>query len=67
MSPFNRPLTEPMAKISQLFRKEGLSTFVRWNWIFCCPPLIVTDEQIQEGLNMIDRALDLADAYVTVG
>jgi len=64
MSPFNRPLTEPMAKISQLFREEGLSTFVRWNWIFCCPPLIVTDEQIQEGLDMIDRALDLADAYV---
>ena len=64
MSPFNRPLTEPMAKVARSLVDDGLSTFVRWNWIFCNPPLIITGEQIQEGLDMLDRALDLADAYV---
>ena len=64
MSPFNGPPTEPMAKVASSLRREGLSTFVRWNWIFCAPPLIVSEEQIGEGLATIDRALTLADAYV---
>lgn len=64
MSPFNGPLTEPMAKIASFFREEGLSTFVRFNWIFCCPPLIVSDDELQEGLELVDRALHLADPYV---
>ena len=67
LSPFNAPPTEPMAKVAGFFRQEGLSTFVRWNWIFCCPPLIITNEEIQEGLDLLDRALDLADPYVTAG
>lgn len=65
MSPFNRPPTEPMAKIAAFFRQEGLSTFVRWNWIFCCPPLVISDDELQLGLDLVDRALSLADPYVT--
>jgi taurine--2-oxoglutarate transaminase len=65
LSPFNASPSEPMAKIASYFRQEGLSTFVRWNWIFCCPPLIITEDQIQEGLDLIDSALALADPYVT--
>ena len=64
MSPFNAPLAEPMAQVAGSLREQGLSTFVRFNWIFCAPPLIVTEEQIGEGLAMIDRALTLADAFV---
>ncbi len=67
LSPFNGPLTEPMAKISKFFRDEGLSTFVRWNWIFCCPPLVITDEELAEGLDLVDRALALAAPYVAGG
>jgi taurine--2-oxoglutarate transaminase len=40
-----------------------MSTFVKWDWIFCTPPLIVSKEQIQEGLAIIDRALAAADQY----
>ncbi len=64
MSGFNRPLTEPMAKVARSLVDDGLSTFVRWNMIFCAPPLIVTEDQIQEGIDMLDRALGLADGYV---
>jgi 4-aminobutyrate aminotransferase-like enzyme len=37
---------------------------VRWNWIFCAPPLIINEAELQEGLDMMDRALTLADAFV---
>lgn len=64
MSPFNRPLTKPMQKVASSLRESGISTFVRWNWIFSAPPLIVTEEQLEEGLEAIDSALEIADGYV---
>ena len=62
ISEFNRPLTEPMQKVAASILQDGLSTFVRWNWIFCAPPLIITEEQIAEGLAIIDKALNITDA-----
>ncbi len=63
MSPFNSALTEPMQKVGKILQKNGLSTLIRWNWIFCTPPLIITKEQIQEGINIIDEALNEADKF----
>ena len=63
MCTFNQPLTEPMQKVAASLAKSGLSTFVRWNWIFNTPPLIITEAQIKEGLEMVDKALDEADIY----
>jgi taurine--2-oxoglutarate transaminase len=60
---FNQPLSEPMQKVAKSLRDNGMSTFVKWNWIFCCPPLIISEDQIQEGINIIDKALKEADAY----
>lgn len=63
MSGWNRPLSEPMQQVAGSLRQQGMSTFVKWDWIFCAPPLIVNQEQIEEGLAMIDKALDLADQF----
>lgn len=63
MSEFNQPLSEPMQAVATSLRSQGLSTFVRWNWIFNCPPLIITEEQIQEGLAMVGKALEEADRF----
>ena len=63
MSPFNSGLTEPMEKVASSLQQNGLSTFVRWNWIFCAPPLIITEEQIQDGIKIIDTALNEADRF----
>jgi 4-aminobutyrate aminotransferase-like enzyme len=38
-----------------------MSTFVRWNMIFCCPPLVIKEDQVKEGVDIIDRALAAAD------
>ncbi len=48
-------------KIAASLRNNGLITFVRWNWIFIAPPLIITEEQLDEGLQIISNALLLAD------
>jgi 4-aminobutyrate aminotransferase-like enzyme len=65
MSGFNKPLSEPMRKAAASLRRQGMSTLVRWNWIFCAPPLVINHEQIEEGVSIIDNALsEIADYYV---
>ncbi len=63
MSGFNASLSEPMQKVAASLREQGMSTFVRWNLLFCTPPLIIEEQQIQEGLQILDQALSLADEY----
>jgi taurine--2-oxoglutarate transaminase len=60
---YNQPLSEPMQVVAQNLRQNGMSTFVKWNWIFCCPPLIISEAQIQDGINIIDNALKEADSF----
>ncbi|MEO6694512.1 MAG: aminotransferase class III-fold pyridoxal phosphate-dependent enzyme [Ignavibacteria bacterium] len=50
-------MNKVMAKINEL----GMYTFGRWNFIFVAPPLCVTKEQIDEGLEIISEALKIAD------
>jgi taurine--2-oxoglutarate transaminase len=63
MSGWNKPAAEPMQKVAAHLREQGMNTFVKWDWIFAVPPLIITEEQIQEGLDMINGALAIADEY----
>jgi taurine--2-oxoglutarate transaminase len=63
MSGWNRPASEPMREVAAKLRDLGMSTFVKWDWIFCTPPLIITEQQIGEGLTIVGEALDIADQY----
>jgi taurine--2-oxoglutarate transaminase len=58
MGKYNQPLSRPMKTVAESLRAQGMSTFVKWNWIFCAPPLIAQQKQIDEGLAIIDRALE---------
>ena len=51
-----------MNKVAAKIKELGMYTFVRWGFIFIAPPLIVTKEQIDEGLAIISEALKIADA-----
>ena len=72
----NREAREPMApwnatpdqmgvmnKVAAKIKELGMFTFVRWNYIFTVPPLIVTKEQIDEGLEIISKAISIADEH----
>ncbi|HEX5040065.1 MAG TPA: aminotransferase class III-fold pyridoxal phosphate-dependent enzyme [Candidatus Limnocylindria bacterium] len=63
MAPFNGTSDE-MAALSKRFREEGLYTFVRWNTFFTNPPLTISEEEMAEGFDIIDRALEITDAAV---
>ncbi|HQZ41894.1 MAG TPA: aminotransferase class III-fold pyridoxal phosphate-dependent enzyme, partial [Flavobacteriales bacterium] len=70
----NRDTKEPMApwnatpdqmgvmnKVAAKLTELGMFTFVRWNWIFVAPPLTIGKEGIDEGMEIISKALSIAD------
>ena len=61
MAPYNGT-SEAMSKLGEHFRDNGLFTFVRFGGFMCNPPLCITEEQLLEGFDIIDRGLDITDA-----
>ncbi len=66
MAPFNASAAQmgPMAELNKFLLVNGLYTFVRWNNVFVNPPLCITRAELLEGLEIIDRALDITDDSV---
>jgi taurine---2-oxoglutarate transaminase len=64
MAAFNSTSPE-MAALADFFRQNGLFTFVRWNYFFTNPPLCITEAELREGFDIIERALAIADTAVT--
>jgi taurine--2-oxoglutarate transaminase len=60
MSPFN-VTNEVMTSINRALLDRGLFTFVRWNAIMTNPPLCITEEQLEEGFEILDEVLAIAD------
>ncbi len=50
-----------MVATGKFYREQGLFTFLRWNHIMCNPPLCITEEQLLEAMDIIDRGLDITD------
>jgi len=53
---------EVMNAVGEYLREHGLFTFIKANMIFIVPPLCITREQIDEGIEIIDQALKITDA-----
>ncbi len=51
------------ARLVGRLKEEGLYTYMRWNVLMICPPLCITREELDWGLDRIDEALALADGY----
>jgi len=64
--PYNARLAQMqvMNQINKFFREHGLYTFIRWNNFFVNPPLCITEEQLMEGLGVVDAALEISDRAV---
>jgi taurine--2-oxoglutarate transaminase len=63
LTPYNPKPSElgPMPAFNTFLREEGLFTFVRWNTVFVNPPLCISEQQLREGLAIIDRGLEIVD------
>lgn len=68
MAPFNAKPDEMnvMNKVAAKIKELGMYTFVRWNYIFIAPPLCINKAQVDEGLDIIEQAISLADEYIPV-
>ena len=63
MAPYNGTSDE-MKAIGGYLKEHGLFTFLRFGMIHTNPPLTITEEEMAEGFDIIDGALDLADEAV---
>ena len=61
LAPYNGT-SEPMQKLGRFFRENGLYTFVRWNTFFTNPPLSITEAELRQGFEIIDRGLSAMEA-----
>jgi taurine--2-oxoglutarate transaminase len=61
LSEWNKPMSKPMTEVSAFLKQNGISTFVRWNQVYVCPPLCINEKQLDDAMEIYDRALDIAD------
>jgi taurine--2-oxoglutarate transaminase len=64
LSPFNRT-SEAMVAVMRSLLVQGLYTISRWHAIMTNPPLCITEEELAEGFQIIDQALEVSDRVAT--
>jgi taurine---2-oxoglutarate transaminase len=52
---------DPLTEVFKFLKENGLFTFVFHNILFVVPPLCITEAQLDEGLSIIERALEITD------
>jgi len=63
MAPFNQSSPE-MDGFRRYCLDQGLYLYTHWNTVLIIPPLIITEDQLREGLEIIDRGLDILEQRV---
>ena len=53
----------PVARLAKAALDRGLYLFVHWNVVMLAPPLNITREELTDGLEILDEALEIADEY----
>ena len=67
MAPWNAKPHEmgKMKEVAAKIRELGMFTFVKWNFIFIAPPLTSTESEIDEGIEILSKAIAIADTVCT--
>jgi taurine--2-oxoglutarate transaminase len=60
MAPFDGSSTE-MAALRKYCLEHGLFVYTHWHTVLVIPPLIITEEQLEEGFEVLDKALEIVD------
>jgi taurine--2-oxoglutarate transaminase len=53
---------DPLTEVGTFLRNNGLFTFIFHNILFVVPPLCITMPQVDEGLAIVEKALEITDA-----
>jgi taurine--2-oxoglutarate transaminase len=63
MAPWNGSAPE-MVALKKYCMDHGLFLYSHWHTMLIIPPLIITEEQLKEGMGVLDTALELTDKVV---
>ena len=63
LAPWNGNSTEMNALRKELLQK-GLFLYTHWHTLLIIPPLIITEQQLEEGFSILDEALTTTDKSV---
>jgi taurine--2-oxoglutarate transaminase len=65
--PYNAsgPAAKPMAELAAACKARGLWPFTHFNRLHVVPPCVITADELTAGLDILDEALEVADAYYT--
>ncbi len=63
--PFNATgeAAQPIMRIAKAALDRGLYLMMHWNVIMVVPPLVISREEVEEGVAILDDVLGLADEY----
>ena len=64
MAPWNGSSPE-MAALRKYCTDHGLFLYTHWHTVLIIPPLIIDEEQLKEGMDVLDKALEITDKAVT--
>jgi taurine--2-oxoglutarate transaminase len=65
LAPFNGTSPE-MGKLAAHLKSKHLNTFVRFNTVMICPPLVINRDELDYGLAIIEEGLALVDQAMGV-
>jgi taurine--2-oxoglutarate transaminase len=65
LAPYGGTSTE-MARLTAYFRSRHLYTYSRFNLFFIAPPLVITRDELEYGLDIVDEALSELGGTLTV-
>ena len=63
MTPWNGSSPE-MTALKTFCLDHGLFLYTHWHTVLIIPPLIITEEQLKEGFEVLDKALEITDRAV---
>jgi taurine--2-oxoglutarate transaminase len=63
MTPWNSSSPE-MVAVKKFCNENGLFLSIHWHTLLIIPPLPITEVQLQEGFDVLDKALAIADRAV---
>jgi taurine--2-oxoglutarate transaminase len=64
MAPWNSSSPE-MAAFRKYCVEQGLFLYTHWHTVLVIPPLIITEAQLKEGFEVLDKALEITDKAVS--
>ena len=63
MAPWNGSAPE-MVALRKYCMDHGLFLYTHWHTVLIIPPLIIDEDQLQEGIDVLDKALEFTDQAV---